>query len=86
MINTLFLILCTCSHCRQLALKALNERLSKVDSPTSWPSLEEDAPETSPSEVKEEGKHVPAEKKDTPPTLPPLPVPDFKEAAKTSTS
>ena len=28
---------------RQIALKALSERLQRVDSPTSWPSMEDDA-------------------------------------------
>ncbi len=33
---------------RQLALKALNERLSKAEQPASWPSMEEDQEAASP--------------------------------------
>ena len=29
------------SNCRQKALKALNERMSKLEQPASWPSLDD---------------------------------------------
>ena len=35
--------------CRQIALKALNERLSKVEEQTAWPSMDEQLSSTDPS-------------------------------------
>ena len=42
--------------CRQLALKALNERLKRVEDQTAWPSMEDEEEEVV---VKSEGPLLP---------------------------
>ena len=78
-----------CYFCRQLALKALNERLNKSDSPTSWPSLE-DVPSAGKSIELADVKVVDTKQKEStekttkPSVVPKLPVPDFKETKTSS--
>lgn len=69
---------------RQLALKALNERLSKPETAPSWPSMDDDGP-ASPSGSQVSTPSV------TPPSVSPaappkLPVPSFKENTKAAQS
>lgn len=54
---------------RQLALKALNERLNKAENQSNWPSL-----------VDEETKSESTEKKEVKKEEVKLPVPEFKES------
>lgn len=73
---------------RQLALKALNERLSKVDQQPKWPSLVEEGefPKAPPS-GHSPGKEVKPEAtagRDKYHVTVKLPVPDFKENLKHS--
>ncbi|XP_071081810.1 transmembrane protein 115-like [Haliotis cracherodii] len=72
---------------RQVALKALNERLSKSDSPANWPSMEDEGASTEQSENSSPEKSV----KPVPVTVPvpeksattdQLPVPNFAENAR----
>ncbi|XP_064633207.1 transmembrane protein 115-like [Lineus longissimus] len=60
---------------RQLALKALNERLSKTDPQVNWPSMDEG------EATKKEGEKS-KDIKEGSPSASKLPVPDFKENAK----
>ena len=53
---------------RQLALKALNERLTKAEGQSNWPSLVDEEAKTERT-VKEEEKKEEVK----------IPVPDFKE-------
>ena len=59
---------------RQLALKALNERLSKVETPASWPTMDEDGAKSGQAESPAE-KHVVQKSETVPPVK--LPVPTF---------
>ena len=63
------------SHFRQLALKALNERLSKVDQPLNWPSMDEGTEGATPP-PKSHGESSISNADSTT-----IAVPDFKENA-----
>ena len=55
-----------CFICRQKALKALNERMSKLEQPASWPSLDDPAEDKTSEDIEviEEPDVVVVEHKD----------------------
>lgn len=62
-------------HFRNVALKLLNERLSKSDQPSKWPSMDDDD-QTSPVSPDSADSAPPPDTKS--PSVR-LPIPDFKE-------